>query len=343
MNTGIGTWKMIVSRITDVIGATPMIHFACRLNSWNLFLKLEKFNPGGSMKDRMARSMVDAAECGGHLQNGGTIVESSSGNTAVGLAQIAAERGYRFIAVVDHQTAKDKVKTLRALGAEVVILGGDNQLNDVATAEREEKAAEIARETEGAVLMSQHTNPANSEGYIDMAHDICEEIDTVDVIVGSIGTGGSMCGTAREIKKSNSQLVSIGVEPKGSVVFGGKGGSFYQSGTGVPPGLDLGTVIDFNDLSQGCQVGDVAAFNTCRYLGNNYGLLVGGSSGGVVYAAIDFVRRQSGSGNLVAILGDGGEKYLDTIFDDNWMKSHGLLDMSIGTDIAQVMRSRHDD
>jgi cystathionine beta-synthase len=328
---------MIITRITDWIGCTPLLEMKARTNDWRLFIKLEKFNPGGSMKDRMARGMIDAAERSGRLRPGGTIVESSSGNTGTGLALLAAERGYRFIVVVDHHTAVDKIRAMKALGATTFVIGAERPGDRVATAEREATAKRIAESIPGAVLMAQHENQANAASYEGLAHDLAKEVGDIDILVGSVGTGGSLCGTARALKEIQPRATVLGVEPKGSVIFGADGGSYYQSGTGVPPDVELGSVIDYRVIDEGAVVDDVAAFNTCRFFASRFGVLLGGSAGAVLYAAAERLKALKGQGNMVVIAGDGGEKYLDTIFDDEWMKRRNLLDRSVDADIASVL------
>lgn len=328
---------MIISRITDWIGCTPLLEFRVRHNDWRLFVKLEKFNPGGSMKDRMARGMIDAAERSGRLKPGGTIVESSSGNTGTGLALVAAERGYRFIVVVDHHTAKDKIRTMTALGATTVFVGSDRPDDRVATADREALAREIAETTPGAVLMGQHENPANAAAYESLSRDLVDTLGSVSILVGSVGTGGSLCGTARGLKAHCPQARVLGVEPKGSIIFGAEGGPYYQSGTGVPPNVQLGSVVDYALIDEGAVVDDVAAFNACRFMARRFGLLLGGSAGAVIYAAAERLRSLRGAGTMVALAADGGEKYLDTIYDDDWMQQKGLLDRTVETDLAAVI------
>jgi cystathionine beta-synthase len=327
---------MIVDRVTELIGHTPLMEIACTNPRARLFLKLEKFNPGGSMKDRMARGMIDDAEQRGVLRPGGTIVESSSGNTGTGLAMVAAERGYRFIVVVDRHAASDKIRTMRAMGAEVVFVEDDGS-GRLSTAEREALAERIAGETPGAVVLRQHRNASNAASYVDtLAVDLLQDVPAINTLVGSVGTGGSLCGTASGIKRRQPLVRVVGVEPRGSIIFGAEGGSYHQSGTGVPPGVEVGTVIDYDVLDAGYTVDDIAAFNTCRFFARRYGLLIGGSAGAVLYAAAREITISGGFMNLVAITGDGGEKYLNTIFDDQWMNDRGLLDLSVEGDLASV-------
>ena len=166
--------------------------------------KLEKNNPGGSMKDRMARSMVLAALEDGRLPPGGTIVESSSGNTGIGLALIALELGLRFIAVVDHHAAPDKIRMMRALGAEIRYVEGDFREDEVAVVERQRLAAQLGAQLPGALFMNQSDNPANPEGYAGFVEELLAQLpDGVDAYVGCVGTGGSMTGIAQRLKRVN--------------------------------------------------------------------------------------------------------------------------------------------
>lgn len=333
----------VITRLTDWIGSTPLLQLDIAGNQWKLILKVEKFNPGGSMKDRMALGMIEAAELRGSLKPGGIIVESSSGNTGTGLAMIAAEKGYRFIAVVDHQTSDDKVRSMRAYGAEIVRIGAARAGDKVATAEREALALQIAQQTPGAILMAQHENPANAESYDSLAEDLSSELARIDLLIGSVGTGGSLCGTAAGLRRRGFDTHVIGVEPLGSTVFGGEAAGFYQSGTGVPGDVDIGTVIDYSLIDQGFVVDDIAAFNTCRFLARRFGLLVGGSAGGIIYTAAHLLAKRSGSGTCLVLVPDGGEKYLDTIFNDDWLASNNLVDHHIDIELAHILRSAHND
>ena len=329
---------MIIERITDLIGTTPLMQLDCGVGCSPLYLKLEKFNPGGSMKDRMARGMVEDAERRGTLKPNGTIVESSSGNTGTGLAMVAAERGYRFIVVVDHHAAPDKIRAMRAMGAEIVVVDDDGS-GKLSTAKREALAEQIAHEQANAVVLRQHKNSANGASYVDtLAVDLLRDLPSMDVLVGSVGTGGSLCGTAKGLKRHRPSIHVLGVEPRGSIIFGGPGGEYYQSGTGVPPGVEIGTVIDYGVIDTGCTVDDIAAFNTCRFIARNYGLLVGGSAGAVIYAAARKKTTMNDISKICAIIGDGGEKYLDTIFNDEWMKKNNLYDPRIETDLASILK-----
>ncbi len=311
--------------IADLIGHTPLLRLPLRLADRVLWLKLEKTNPGQSIKDRMAVAMVDAAVRAGQLRPAGTIVESSSGNTGTALAMLCAERGYRFIAVVDRHASPEKLRVMQAYGAELVRVGEDAEEDAVATLEREEKARQLGRTIPGAVYLNQPLNPANGEAYEStLARELIEDLgNELDTIVGPVGTGGSLSGTARGLRRTMPNVKVVAVEPEGSIIFGGKGGPYFQSGTGTPEGVEIANNVDFSVIDESVSIDDATAFSTARYLARNHGVLVGGSSGGVIYAALSLLA--SGRGRcVVALVADGGEKYLDTVFDAEWTLRKGL-------------------
>ena len=291
---------MILNKVTELIGNTPILNIAVPGKDARLLLKIEKNNPGGSIKDRMARNMVIAAVKAGRLKPGGVIVESSSGNTGIGLAIAAVEFGMRFIAVVDHHAAQDKIAVMRALGAEIRYVEGTFREDEVAVVERQRLAAELASQIPGAVFMNQSDNAANAGGYSDFVREVIAEVGEVDAYVGCVGTGGSMTGIARGLKVHNPNTKTIAVEPDGSIVFGQPGHPYYQSGTGTPAGDTVGLVLDYSCIDLGAQVPDSCAFETARYLAKRTGLLVGGSTGGVVYKALEFIHSGLIRGNFIS-------------------------------------------
>ncbi|MDN7180260.1 cysteine synthase family protein [Caballeronia sp. SEWSISQ10-4 2] len=320
---------MILNKVTDLIGNTPILSISIPAKNARLLLKIEKNNPGGSIKDRMARNMIVAALKSGRLSPGGVVVESSSGNTGIGLAIAAVEFGLRFIAVVDHHAAPDKIAIMRALGAEIRFVEGDYREDEVAVVERQRMAAELASQIPGAVFMNQSDNAANSGGYSDFVREVIGEVGGVDAYVGCVGTGGSMTGIARGLKVHDPRTKTIAVEPDGSIVFGQPGHAYYQSGTGTPAGDTVGLVLDYSCIDMGVQVSDAQAFETARYMAKRTGLLVGGSTGGVIYKALEFIHSGLIGGNVVAAVADGGEKYLHTVFSESWLKERNLLDPQV--------------
>ncbi|MFI9344878.1 cysteine synthase family protein [Streptomyces sp. NPDC052773] len=332
----------VVRRVSELIGATPLFELCRTQDGSRLLLKLEQFNPTGTAKIRMARQMVLDAEERGLLRPGGRIVESTSGNTGLGLAVVAAERGYTFTAVVDHHAAADKLRAMKALGAELVYVAeeGDEEL---ATAAREEFAEKLAAESENAYFTEQHNNPANGDGYRPVAHELHAALDgRIDLLIGAVGTGGGLFGTGGELRRTVPGVRIVGVEPKGSIAFGPPAHDYYQSGTGTPEGATIGAMVDYDLLDEGVKVGDVEAFATCRVVARRTGLLIGGSAGGVVYEALTRLSSLPPGTTMVALVNDGGEKYLDTVFDDDWMAARDLVDRDVEREVdALLTKLRH--
>ncbi|MFI0259573.1 cysteine synthase family protein [Streptomyces sp. NPDC017056] len=327
----------VVSRISELIGYTPLFELGRTETGSRLLLKLEMYNPTGTAKIRMARQMVLDAEARGALRPGGRIVESTSGNTGLGLAVIAAERGYTFTAVVDHHACADKLRAMRALGAELVY-AADDGTGELATAAREELAAELARGRDNTVFTEQHNNPSNGVGYFPVAHELHQALDgKIDVLIGAVGTGGALCGTTRELRTLAPGCTTVGVEPKGSIAFGGPAHDYYQSGTGTPEGAAIGALVDFGLIDHGVKVGDVEAFATARAVARATGLLIGGSAGGVVHEALARLPGLPPGSTMVALVNDGGEKYLDTVFNDDWMHARDLVDRAREREIDETL------
>ncbi|SUA73311.1 Cysteine synthase [Nocardia otitidiscaviarum] len=338
----------VVTRVTDLIGHTPLFELAATDTGTRLYLKLENLNPTGAAKIRMARAMVDDAEHRGLLSPGGHIIESTSGNTGLGLAVVAAERGYRFTAVVDHHACRDKLRAMKAMGAELVFVAeeGDDSLS---TSAREELAEKMAREeceaaldagtAPNAYFTEQHNNDANALGYYALADELLDELGRVDVLISAVGTGGSMFGTARRLRERGIEPLLYGVEPVGSIAFGGPAGPYWQSGTGTPEGADPGKIVaeDLGLLKEGVKVSDVEAFATARVLAAKLGLMIGGSAGGSVFAALRRLDDFPAGSTVVTIVCDGGEKYLDTVFDDEWMSDRDLLDAETERAVAALL------
>lgn len=330
---------MIAKKITDLIGNTPMLELEMKNNEWKVFLKLEKFNPGGSMKDRMALNMIEQAENDGILKPGGTIIESSSGNTAIGLAIASAIKGYKFIAVVDHHASKEKIDMIKAYGGEIVVVGDGYKDNEVAVIERENTAKRMSEEMPNSFFPNQADNFNNRSAYIDtLANELINDLDCVDSFYGAIGTGGSACGTAMGLKKQNSNTEINVIEPEGSILFGGPGKPYFQSGTGNPINAPIPKIIDYTLINNNFFATDKEAFNTCRFFSKNYGLLIGGSAGGVLYKALEDINKKRGSGKAVVLLCDGGEKYLNNIFNDEWMSKNDLIDLSVEKNLKDWVR-----
>jgi cystathionine beta-synthase len=324
---------MIVTSILETIGNTPLLHIPLRGGEVDLYLKLEIFNPTGSMKDRMALSMVDQLVKTQSVPPV-RLVESSSGNTASALAMIAAVRGKAFTALMDGHASQDKINTVRALGAKVRLVSCGDHL---ATDERDRLAREMGNEN-GTCWTEQHNNPANAAGYEGLARELVDDLGTgITHFVSAIGTGGSLCGTGRALRRTIPALCVIGVEPVGSVIFGEPGHAYRQSGTGTPLGAEVGLVIDYDVLDQGLKVDDSAAFSVCHFLAERHGVLVGGSTGGAVFEALRLAREAPAGAKIVTLACDSGTKYLDTIFSNAWLSENGIAIFDVAAAFADVL------
>jgi 2,3-diaminopropionate biosynthesis protein SbnA len=316
---------MYYKLLPDLIGNTPLV----RINSlcdedrgFQVFGKLESLNPGYSVKDRSARGLMEQAIKDHNLKPGATIVESSSGNMGHALAMLCAMHGFQFICVLDPKTPKNNASLVKAYGGVVVMIEtpdstGSFQKRRIATAKR------IAQELPNCINLDQYNNPAAIDAhYRTTGPEILQQTRArIDILIGSASTGSHLSGTAKFLKEKLPKIKVIGVEPVGSVVFGGKYQPFLQNGTGLSfrPGNILEQYID-----EVRRVADVDAFRLCRELARKEGLLLGGSSGSVVHVAESLRRVVTQPCNVVVILPDGGLKYLETIYDDRWLEKHGL-------------------
>lgn len=322
---------MIISSLWQAIGNTPLLHLPLRGGEVHLYIKLEQLNPCGSMKDRMALSLLNDLEDRHELKPGSKIVESSSGNTASALAMLCAARGYEFTALMDNHSSKSKQLAVSAVGGKVRVIASDG--GGLVTALRDEEAERLSAQ-EDTHWTEQHNNPANSLGYQALAKELVDDLGTdINYFVTAIGTGGSLCGTASCLKKDIPGLIAVGVEPEGSVIFGPPGHDYLQSGTGTPDAATVGLVIDYDVIDRGKKVSDKHAFATCRVLAVRLGVLVGGSAGGAIYEALKTAVDAPRGSKIVTIACDAGSKYTDTIFNDEWLLKQGL---DLSAEIAEV-------
>lgn len=328
----------IENKIESFIGDTPLLKLDVHNPLIEIFLKLEKFNPGQSMKDRMALNMINHAERMGLLQSGGTIIESSSGNTAIGLAMISASRGYHFIAVVDNHASVEKIRIIKAYGGEIKVVGDGYAEDEVAVVERERVAFEISKEIPNSIFFGQADNLANREGYINtLAVELHSSLGQIDYVFGCIGTGGSLCGTAMGLKKLIPDIKVVAVEPEGSIIFDGKPKPYFQSGTGNPQGADIPKNIDYGLIDKNLFASDSEAFSTCHFMAKRKGILIGGSSGGVLYKAIEYAFPLEKMTRIVVIIPDGGEKYVSTIFNDEWIEARNIIDPNVVNKLERMV------
>jgi cystathionine beta-synthase len=326
--------------VVDIIGNTPLV----RLNSVTegiaatVLAKVEYFNPGGSVKDRIALRMVEDAEKAGLLQPGGTIVEPTSGNTGVGLALVAQLRGYRCVFVCPDKVSEDKQNVLRAYGAEVVVcptaVAPEDPRSYYNVSDR------LAREIPGAWKPDQYSNPANPRShYEETGPEIWEQTaGKVTHFVAGVGTGGTISGVGRYLKEQGGVRI-IGADPEGSVYSGGTGRPYLVEGVGEdfwPETYDRGIADEI------IKVADADSFEMTRRLAREEGLLVGGSCGMVVVAALEVARRAAPDDVVVVLLPDGGRGYLSKIFNDRWMARYGFLHAADGEPTVATMLAKKD-
>lgn len=301
-----------VSSVTELIGDTPLVRLVRYDEAIGaqgvIYAKVEFFNPGGSVKDRVALSMIDSAEAAGVLKPGATIIEPTSGNTGVGLAMVGTARGYKVVLTMPETMSVERRKLLAALGAEIVLTpGAAGMKGAIAEAERLREA------TPDAVILGQFVNPANPEAhYRSTGPEIWEALDgKVDFFVAGVGTGGTVSGTGRYLKERNQEVRIVAVEPVDSPVLSGcKPGphKLQGIGAGFVPEIYNATVVD-----EVMTVGTEEAFEATRRMAATEGLLVGISSGAALYAASEIARREENRGkNIVVLLPDTGERYLST-------------------------------
>ena len=302
----------IYTSAEQLIGHTPLLELA-RLEqaeglSAHLLAKLEYLNPAGSVKDRVARAMIEDAEAKGLLKEGSVIIEPTSGNTGIGLAVMAAVRGYRVIIVMPETMSVERRQIMKAYGAELVLTEGAKGMSGAI-----EKANQLAKEIPGAFIPGQFENPANAAAHeATTGPEIWADTDgAVDVFVAGIGTGGTITGVGRYLKRRNPNVKIVGVEPAGSpVLSGGKAGPHGLQGIGagfVPGVLDTGIYDEI------IPVKEADAYAMGRAIGQKEGVLVGISSGAAAWAAVQLARRPEYAGkNIVVLLPDTGDRYLST-------------------------------
>ena len=302
----------IKNSLTELIGHTPLL----ALHRWakqqqlaaEIVAKVEYFNPGGSVKDRVALSMITDAEEKGLLKPGSLIIEPTSGNTGVGLAWVASVKGYRLILTMPETMSLERRNLLKALGAELVLTPGSEGMGGAIR-----KAQEIQAATPGSLILQQFENPANPLAHErTTAEEIWQDTDgKIDIFVASVGTGGTLTGTARGLKKKNPNIRIVAVEPAGSpVLSGGKAGPHKIQGIGA--GF-IPKILDTSLIDQVIPVTDEDAMRTSRELSATEGLLVGISSGAATFAAREIAKDEANQGKrIVVLLPDTGERYLST-------------------------------
>ncbi len=331
--------------ILDLIGHTPLVEVT-RLETGpcQLFLKLESQNPSGSIKDRPARAMIEAAEYEGRLQPGGTVIEATAGNTGLGLAFVGARKGYRTILVVPDKMSREKILHARAMGAEIVVTRSD--VGKGHPDYYQDLAAELTRKTEGAIYINQFENPANPRAHEETtAPEILEQMERdIDAIVVGVGSGGTLTGIGRYMCQYSPKTQMVLADPEGSILAPlvqtgemRQAGSWAVEGIGedfVPPNCDLSLV------KQAFSISDRESFAVARELMRQEGILAGSSSGTLLAAALRFCRAQSEPKRVVTLVCDSGAKYLSKVFNDAYLAQEGFIGEQTGK-VRDLVSSPH--
>ena len=326
--------------ILQSVGKTPLVRLRRVTEGLAVpvYVKVESLNPGGSIKDRVALSMVADAERRGWLRPGGTIIEATAGNTGAGLALVAAVKGYRCIFVLPDKMSAEKVRLLKAYGAEVVItptsVPPDSPESYNGVADR------LTREIPGAWRPNQFANLSNPDvHYRTTGSEIWDQTEgRVTAFVAGVGTGGTISGVGRYLKEQNPDIRIVGADPEGSILSGDAPKAWKVEGIGedfVPKTLN-GQMVD-----EWVRVSDAESFHTARALARREGLLVGGSSGTAVAAALRYARRLTGDHLVVALAADTGRNYMSKLFDDEWMIANKLMmNVEVPHSVGDLLRSR---
>jgi cystathionine beta-synthase len=335
------------ANILELIGNTPLVEVR-RLDTGRcrLYLKLENQNPGGSIKDRVALAMIEAAEREGKLKPGSLIVEATAGNTGLGLALVASQKGYRLLIVVPDKMSQEKIFHLKAMGAEVMLTR-----SDVAKGHPEyyqDMAARVAGENTGALYINQFANPANPRAHEETTGpEIWEQMEhKVDAVVAGVGTGGTITGLSHFFARVAPQAEIVLADPAGSIVaeyvrtgkVSGNVGSWFVEGIGedfIPP------VCDLSRVKKAYSIPDAEAFGVCRELLRQEGIFAGSSSGTLIAAALRYCREQKSDKRVVSLVCDSGNKYLSKVYNDYWMIDQGFIQRETSGDLRDLIARRH--
>lgn len=339
----------VYGNILETMGQTPLVRLNKVVDSQtpNLWAKVEFFNPGGSVKDRIGTFIIEDAERSGRLKPGGTIVESTSGNTGVGLAIVAAIKGYKTVFVMPDKMSEEKIRLLRAFGARVVITPTAVEPDDPRSYYN--VAKQIVADTPNAILANQYHNPANPQTHYETTGpEIWEQTGgKVDYFICGLGTGGTISGVGRYLKEKNSDIKIIGVDPIGSLLH-----HYIQTGELIDAysyrvegiGEDfLPSTTDFSVIDDSIQVDDRESFMMTRRLVREEGLFVGGSCGSAVAGALKYMKQENIGPDkvVVVLLPDSGSRYLSKVFNDDWMRENGYFSQPCAeATVADVLASK---
>lgn len=338
----------VYDSILDCIGNTPLVRLRRVTDGLKctVYAKIEFFNPAGSIKDRVAKQIIEDYEAEGKIKPGGTIIEGTSGNTGAGLALMAADRGYKTTFVLPDKQSEEKRSALRAWGSKVVITPTDVEPDDPRSYYR--VSERLVRETKNSVYANQYHNPSNPKAhYISTGPEIYKQLDgNIDVFIAGAGTGGTIAGTGQYLKEQDESIQVVGIDPVGSLYY-----DFFYSGvktkayTYVLEGIGedfMPSTMRFEHVDDIIRVNDKECFEMTRRLVREEGIFAGASCGAAVAGALKYLRKNDREGMVaVVILPDSGRNYLSKVFNDNWMEENGFLepDRTKGT-VKSLLKSR---
>tara|TARA_B100000686_G_scaffold35331_1_gene36876 strand:+ start:70 stop:1449 length:1380 start_codon:yes stop_codon:yes gene_type:complete len=340
--------KLIHKSILDIIGSTPMVKLsAFDTGLCELYVKLENHNPGGSIKDRIGLSIIEEAEKSGVLKPGGTIIEATAGNTGIGLALVAAIKGYKLILVIPDKMSREKILHLEGLGAEVIITRSD--VPEGHPEYYQDVARKLAMETKGSFFADQFSNPANPLAHkTSTAPEIWDQMEgNLDAFVAGVGSGGTVTGLAEFFKEKNPNVQMVVADPEGSIVadavtkgnFKYDGGSWLVEGVGedfIPTNLNLDLIDDAVTVS------DKEAFQVLQQLLKEEGILAGSSTGTLICGAIKWCQKQDSPKKVVTFVCDTGNKYLSKAFSKSWLKDNELIEDKPKGNLSDLISKRAD-
>jgi cystathionine beta-synthase len=338
---------MRCNNILETVGRTPIIRLnriAQKLKP-QMWVKAEMLNPGGSVKDRIGITMIDAAEKKGLLKPGGTIIEGTSGNTGMGLALVAAVRGYKCVFTTTDKQSQEKVDLLKALGAEVIVCPTAVEPEDPRS--YYSVAKKLARDIPNSYYPNQYDNPSNPEAhYRTTGPEIWEDTEgKITHFVCGMGTGGTISGVGKYLKEKNPNIKIIGVDPEGSLYFDfHKSGTIAKARTYVVEGIGedfFPTTMDMQILDDVIQVNDEECFVVARRLAKQEGLFTGGSGGGCLSAALRLAKDLTADDYVVVLLPDTGMRYLSKVYNEEWMRERGYVDAAMSITAAEVVSAKH--
>ena len=334
--------------ILDIIGNTPMLKLsAFDTGPCDLFVKLENHNPGGSIKDRIGLSIIEEAEKSGVLKPGGTIIEATAGNTGIGLALVAAIKGYKLILVIPDKMSREKILHLEGLGAEIKITRSD--VPEGHPEYYQDVARKMASKIKGSFFADQFSNPANPLAHkTSTAPEIWEQMDgKLDAVVAGVGSGGTVTGLAEFFKEKNQDIQMIVADPEGSIVADAvtKGSYKYEGGSWLVEGIGedfIPTNLNLDLVDDAVTVSDKEAFEVLQKLLKEEGILAGSSTGTLISGAIKWCQKQDSHKKVVTFVCDTGNKYLSKAFSKSWLKDNQLIEEKIQGNLSDLISRRAD-